>query len=92
MLKRSKNKQRGQALVEYLILIALMAVASLGMLRLLQHTVGAKFAEITFSLQGKKRSVVKESPEESDYSKKDMGTFLNGSASPDKAASTNKAK
>ena len=39
--------QRGQGLVEYLIIVALMAVATIGIVRVLGQTVSAKFASAT---------------------------------------------
>ena len=73
--------KRGQGLVEYLIIVALMAVASIGIVRLLGHTVQAKVASIIYSLQGKTKRPQIESPREVHYKKKDLGNFMNGSAS-----------
>lgn len=75
--KRIKN-QKGQGLVEYLILVALMAVASIAILRVLNQTVNAKLASITYALQGKKKSVSVETVEESHHEKKDLSDFFNG--------------
>lgn len=41
-------------MVEYIILIAVIAVASLGIVKILGNTVSAKLAQITYALQGKR--------------------------------------
>jgi Flp pilus assembly pilin Flp len=45
----------GQGMVEYIILVAIIAVASLAIVKVLGNTVSRKIAQITFSLQGKHR-------------------------------------
>ncbi len=79
-LKLNRN-QMGQTLVEYLILVALMAVASIGIVRSLNQTVNAKFATITYALQGsKKRKAPVDSVEEEHFKKKDLSNFMNGAS------------
>lgn len=78
------KNQKGQGMIEYLILVALMAVASIGIVRVLNQTINAKFTDITFALQGSKKRVEKEAPTERLYRKKDMRSFLNGAASDEK--------
>ncbi|MCJ8276747.1 MAG: hypothetical protein HRT44_01740 [Bdellovibrionales bacterium] len=77
-----KNK-KGQGLVEYMIIVALMAVSTMGIIRVLSQTSGAKLASITQSLQGGKASVnVKfEKVDEAHFKKKDMSNFFQGSRS-----------
>ena len=72
------RSQKGQGLVEYLIIVALMAVASIAIIRILGQTVNAKLASVTYALQGKKKSASVETVEESHYSKKDLSNFFNG--------------
>lgn len=75
------RNQKGQGLVEYLLLVALMAVATMGVVRLLNHSINGKFVQIIDSIQGRESSRVRfESPQESDYKKKDMSDFMQGSA------------
>jgi len=75
------KQQKGQGLVEYLILVALMGVATIGVMRLLQNTVDVQFANIINSLQGgQKNKIQAERVEERHYKKKDLGNFINGSA------------
>ena len=84
MRKSSPRKSiSGQSLVEYLILVAIMAVASVGIVRLLNHTVTAQFARVTRVLQGDTSTPVNiERVDESLFRKKDMGDFIRGGASP----------
>lgn len=80
------QNQRGQSLVEYLLLVALMAIATIGILRLLNHTVQAQFANVTNVLQGENK-VSFEKVEKSDYRKKDMSNFMSGAKSPSRGKS-----
>lgn len=78
MIKNNK----GQGLVEYLIIVALVGVATIGMVRILGNTVEKQLAIITNGLQGRgKEGIEMERIEESDLKKKDLSDFLNGSTS-----------
>jgi pilus assembly protein Flp/PilA len=70
--------QKGQGLIEYLIIVALMAVATIGIVRVLGQTVSAKFATATYALQGTRKAVRVESVDDSLHKKKDLGNFMNG--------------
>ncbi len=72
----------GQSLIEYLLLTALLAIATMGVVRVLGHSVSGKFAQIAKSIQGDHQTKVNfEKVQTSDYSKKDMGDFMTGSQS-----------
>lgn len=76
------RNQKGQSLVEYLILTALMAVATMSVVRLMSHSVSAKFAQITKAIQGDKETPVRfENVNSIDYAKKDMSDFMTGAIS-----------
>ncbi len=78
MLKNNK----GQGLIEYLIIVALVGVATIGMMRILGNTVEKQLAIITNGLQGRgKEGIELEKIEDSDLKKKDLSDFLNGSTS-----------
>lgn len=83
-LGKTKLNEKGQGLIEYLLIVALMAIASIGVVRVMNQTITAKFATITHALQGKKKSIQVESIESSDYKKKDMKNFFDGVASQNK--------
>ena len=81
----SRKNQKGQALVEYLLLVALMVVASFGVVKLLNHSVRGKFVQVIDAVQGRESSRVRfDRPEASDYKKKDMSDFMRGASSPNK--------
>ena len=84
--KQVKNrfKKRGQGLIEYLILVALMGVATIGIIRVLNQTIKARFASAVYALQGKPKKVKTESVKEQDYKKSDLSNFMNGAASKKK--------
>ena len=79
--KKSLRSNKGQGLVEYLIIVALMGVATIGVIRLLNQTTNAQFATIINSLQGNPKKRVKmESVQGNDYKKKDLSNFMNGAS------------
>lgn len=85
LFARSINNQNGQGLIEYLILTALMAIAAMGVVRIMGHSVSARFTDITNALQGYEREKTKvEQVEKRHYRKKDMSDFMNGAVSEDK--------
>jgi Flp pilus assembly pilin Flp len=72
--------QRGQGLVEYLIIVSLMGVASIVVIRVVSQSLNSKFATVAAALQGQTK---KQSVEINDnlFKKKDLGNFMNGVAS-----------
>ena len=55
--------KKGQGMIEYIILVALLAVAAIGITELLGQTVRTKLAEITAGLQDRGYNVGKDLPE-----------------------------
>ncbi len=78
------RNERGQGLIEYLIIVALMGVAAIAIVRVLGQTVNSRFASISYALRGEKKSIQAEKIDESYYKKKDLGDFFNGVASDSK--------
>ena len=78
------KKKRGQGLIEYLILVALMAVATIGIVRVLNQTVKSRFANAIHALQGTSKKAKTDSVKSSDYQKSDLSDFMNGAASEPK--------
>lgn len=77
---RMLRNQRGQSLIEYVILVALVGVATMGMVRLLQKSVKVNLANVVHALQSD-RSKRKESHQkitEDDVRKSDFNDFMNG--------------
>ncbi len=82
-MKSFLKNRRGQGLVEYMVIVALMAVASMGIMRVLSKTTSGKLAQITQSLQGGKANIniEFENVDQQDLRKKDMSDFFQGSRS-----------
>lgn len=81
-MSRIKN-QRGQGLIEYLIIVALVAVATIGVVRVLGQAVSSRFNTITYALQGKKKITKIENLNDRQLEKRDLGDFMNGVAAQD---------
>jgi pilus assembly protein Flp/PilA len=77
---------RGQSLVEYLLLVALMAVATIGIVKVLNRTVQTQFANVTNALQGENK-IQHEKVVDSDYRKKDMSDFMSGASNRGRGSS-----
>lgn len=77
------KSKKGQGLIEYLIIVALIAVATMSIMRVMSQTVQAKFAKVTQVLQGGQNSVdVRvETIQEQHFKKKDMSDFFYGTRS-----------
>jgi pilus assembly protein Flp/PilA len=54
---------KGQGLIEYLIIVAVIAVGSIGIVRLLGTTVKARYTNITNALQGRETAVQLDTPQ-----------------------------
>lgn len=79
---RLVRNSRGQGLIEYIILVALVAVATMGMVRVLQSTINVNLANVVHALQSDgKRKETHERIEADDLRKKDFSDFMNGAAS-----------
>ncbi len=72
--------RRGQGLVEYIILVALVAVSAIGITRLLGQTISGQFANITNSLQGNERKARLDPVHEGAYRRRDLSDFMEGAA------------
>lgn len=79
-LRLIKNPS-GQGTVEYLLLVALIAVGTMGVLRALSHTISAKFATVGAQIAGEKKTYRGETDFNQYVRKKDMGNFFDHAAS-----------
>jgi len=77
------KSQKGQGLIEYLILVALVAVASISVVKVLQNTINSQFANTINSLQGNGRHKI-QAVEVTDslFKKKDLSDFMKGASNP----------
>ena len=76
--KFSRN-ENGQGLIEYLIIVALMGVATIAIVRIMGQAVASRFATITHALQGSKRSI-KVKVDSATYKPRDLGNFMSGAS------------
>lgn len=73
--------QKGQGLVEYLIIVALMAAAAIGIVRVLSQNTRAQFANVSAALRGesqKKEELKKARETDTDF--RDMSEFMKGAS------------
>jgi hypothetical protein len=76
------RNSRGQGLIEYVILVALVGVATMGMVRLLQKSIKVNLGNVVHALQSdSKRKESHERITEDDLRKSDFNDFMNGAAS-----------
>jgi Flp pilus assembly pilin Flp len=79
MQNHSFNNQRGQGLIEYLVIVALMGVATIAIVRVMGQTVSSRFASVTAALQGKQKKFDTPEITKTTYQKRDLGSFMEGS-------------
>jgi Flp pilus assembly pilin Flp len=76
MINRISNNQ-GQSLVEYLIIVALVAVATIGVVRVVGHNISANFVNISNALaNNKSKAEMKNAGDQ--LKKKNFGNFMDG--------------
>ena len=80
---RCWSNNKGQGLVEYLILVALMGVATIGIIRTLNQTVKSRFANAIYALQGRNQKAKTHTMKKEEYQRSDLSNFMSGSASTD---------
>jgi len=78
LIPKSIRNQRGQGLIEYLIIVALMGVATIAIVRVMGEVVSKRFAGISAALQGDRLNE-KATINDSAFKKRDLGNFLSGS-------------
>lgn len=76
--KLIKNKS-GQGLVEYLIIVAIVAVGSIAIIKTVGGNINVQFANVALALSGKE-SQKKDAHDVTDtmYKKRDLGSFFEG--------------
>ncbi len=74
------RNQKGQSLVEYLVIVALVGVSSIAVMRAVGQNVAVQFAKVAKALGGEVSGSPKAAAvSESMYGKKDLRNFLKGS-------------
>lgn len=81
------RNQRGQGLIEYLIIVSLVAVASIWVMRTVGNSVQTQFARINNALGSHESPGSVEKVDSSSLGKRDLGNFIRGSAQGKKSDS-----
>lgn len=77
---RSFNKRSGQGMVEYMILVALIAAGTMGIVRVVGYNIGIQYENINRALGAKNSNQLQtQNAEQSLLNKKDLSDFLQGS-------------
>lgn len=77
-----KINQKGQGLMEYIILVALIAVTSIGVVKVLGHNLAVQYENINRSLGAKTNSPLKvKNASDSALKQKDLSNFMDASRS-----------
>ena len=82
--EEARRSRRGQGLIEYLILTALMGVAAIAIIRSLNQTVKSRFANVIYALQGKSQKAKTHSIKKEEYQRSDLSNFMSGAANKKK--------
>lgn len=86
------QNQKGQGMIEYIILVCLMAIGTIGMVRVLGEGVNVKFNAIVSALQGESPTRRGVDIPESWQKRRDLKSFLNGTTSSSGNRSSKKSK
>lgn len=79
MQKRILN-QKGQGLIEYLIIVALIAVAGITVMKVLGQNIRAQYARVSQAIQGKSSSHIEmQAVRDNQYKSRDLSDFFKGS-------------
>lgn len=79
------NSKKGQGLIEYLIIVAMIGVATISITQLLANTTNFKMAQIINVLQGNAANHGLSTPDSvksQHYKKKDFSNFMRGITTP----------
>jgi len=81
MSKRSvRRASRGQSLVEYLILLCLVAVAAIGVVSVVGTNLREQYANVSKALRGDRGSVSKTRERKEDYESRGLDDFMESAA------------
>lgn len=77
MGSRLRN-ERGQGLIEYLVIVAFVGIASISIMRVIGQNVKARFGNISAALGAKTTGTSLDSAEASAFKKNDFTNFMDG--------------
>ena len=74
------KNSKGQGMVEYMILIALIAAGTIGVVRVVGYNIGAQYENINRALGAKTTNQLQmQNADQGQLNKKDLSDFLKGS-------------
>lgn len=80
MSKLMLSNKKGQGLIEYLMLVALIAVATIGVVKVVGNNVAKKYENVNRALGAKTSTELQaENASEGSLKQKDLSNFLQGS-------------
>ena len=86
--KSHLKNNKGQGLVEYLIIVAIVAVGSIAVIKTVGGNINVQFANIAQALGGNgSQEISAHKVSETMYRKKDLGSFFEGSVNASKSSS-----
>lgn len=84
--KPNLKNNKGQGLIEYLIIVAIVAVGSIAVIKTVGGNLNVKFATVANALGGKETRAIKaHEVTESMYKKRDFSDFFEGSVNSSKS-------
>ncbi|NUN04405.1 MAG: Flp family type IVb pilin [Bdellovibrio sp.] len=84
--KSTLKNNKGQGLIEYLVIVAIVAVGSIAVIKTVGANLNVKFATVANALGGKETRAIKaHEVTESMYKKRDFSDFFEGSVNPSKS-------
>lgn len=72
------KNQKGQGLIEYLIIVALVGIAAVAATRSLQQSLNAKLTTVNYVIRGSTKKGKLEDVDKNAYEKKDFSSFMEG--------------
>ncbi len=77
--KKSSKCNKGQGMIEYLILVALIAAGTIGVVKVVGQNVGKQYENINRALGAKKsQPLILENAADSQLNRKDLSNFMDG--------------
>jgi len=87
MKQRFIKNKKGQGLIEYLIIVAIVAVGSIAVIKTVGANLNVQFANIAQALGGNgSRKIDAYEVTDSLYKKRDLGSFFEGSVNASKSS------
>lgn len=84
------RNRKGQGLIEYLIIVAIVAVGSISIIKVVGGNIDVQFANVAQALGGKGQEKSAHEVTDNMYKKRDFGNFFEGSVNPSKSNSDRK--